>query len=83
MATSVTTTLRMPTALRDQIARLAEERGTTMIDVVSDAIRRLERDRWWSSVHEALDAMTDDEWSAYSEAARVLDAVSGDGLRGS
>ena len=47
---SQTTTLRVPTALRDEISRLAEQRGTTMLEVVTDAVHRLSRDEWWSSV---------------------------------
>ena len=48
-------TLRVPCELRDEIARIAELRGTTMLEVVTDAVHRLGRDEWWSSVRDALD----------------------------
>jgi predicted DNA-binding protein len=44
MATAETTTLRVPVELRDEIARLAEERGSTMLEVVTDAVHSLTRD---------------------------------------
>jgi hypothetical protein len=43
-----------------------------MLEVVSDAIRRLRRDQWWESVHDSLDGLTDGEAASYrSEAARL------------
>ena len=81
MATLETTTLRVPVQLRDEIARLAEERGTTMLEVVTDAVHRLTRDQWWESVHEAIDTMTTEEIGAYRAEAERLDGTTADGLR--
>ncbi|CAN5549032.1 hypothetical protein BH24ACT4_BH24ACT4_14720 [soil metagenome] len=81
MAPNQTTTLRVPVDLRDEIARLAEERGTTMLDVVTDAIHRLTRDQWWDSVHAAIDAMSSEDVAAYRSDADQLDGAAGDGLR--
>jgi hypothetical protein len=81
MATLETTTLRVPVQLRDEIARLAEERGTTMLEVVTDAVHRLTRDQWWESVHEAIDTMTTEEIGAYRAEAERLDGTAADGLR--
>ncbi len=82
MALSETTTLRVPTELRDEIARIAEQRGTTMLQVVSDAIHRLGRDQWWGTVREALEQMSDDDHTGYRAEARGLDGAASDGLRG-
>jgi arylsulfatase A-like enzyme len=83
MAPAETTTLRVPVELRDEIARLAEKRGTTMLDVVTDAIHRLTRDQWWDTVHDMLDEMTPEEAAEYQAGTRQLDAAAADGLRAS
>ena len=75
-----TTTLRVPRDLRDEIARIAEQRGTTMLEVVTDAVHRLGRDEWWSSVRDALDGLTPSEIAAYQLESQQLDAASADGL---
>lgn len=81
MAPSQTTTLRVPTELRDEISRLAERRGTTMVDVVTDAVHRLGREEWWSSVRSALDRLNDADAASYHAESRRLDAgAAGDGL---
>lgn len=80
MATTETTTIRLPVVLRDEIARLADARGGTMVDVVTDAVRNLERDQWWDSVHEALEAMTPDEQAAYRAETERLEGAGTDGL---
>ena len=82
MAPTETTTLRVPTELRDEIARLAKARGTTMLQVVTDAIHRLAREEWWGTVHDALDAMTTDQTDAYRAEADQLDGTAADGLGG-
>ena len=80
MALSQTTTLRVPTELRDEISRLAEQRGTTMLDVVTDAVHRLSRDEWWSSVRDALDELSATEAASYQAESRGLEASAADGL---
>ena len=75
-----TTTLRVPSELRDEIARIAEQRGTTMLEVVTDAVHRLGRDEWWLSVRDALDGLTPSEVGEYQAESRQLDAASVDGL---
>ncbi len=78
--TSQTTTLRVPTELRDEISRLAKQRGTTMLDVVTDAVHRLGREEWWLSVRGALDDLSDAEAASYRAESRGLDAAAADGL---
>ena len=80
MALSQTTTLRVPTELRDEISRLAKQRGTTMLDVVTDAVHRLGRDEWWSSVRGALDRLSDAEAASCQSEGWGLDAAAADGL---
>ncbi|MCA1692214.1 MAG: hypothetical protein LC733_08465 [Actinobacteria bacterium] len=82
MAPHETTTLRVPVELRDEIARIANQRGTTLLDVVSDAIHRLSREEWWDNVHDAIEKLTDDEHAAYEAEVEVLDDAAGDGIRG-
>ncbi|MEA2702514.1 MAG: hypothetical protein QOD63_459 [Actinomycetota bacterium] len=82
MAPHETTTLRVPTELRDEIARIASQRGTTMLEVVSDAIHRLSREQWWDTVDQAIENVTDDEIAAYQAEVAALDGTAGDGLRG-
>lgn len=80
MAPSKNTSLRISGHLRDEIARLAELRGTSMLDVVTDAVQQLGRDEWWSSVRTSLDGLSETEvTSCRAESAR-LDAASADGL---
>lgn len=82
MALSQTTTLRVPTELRDEISRLAEQRGTTMVDVVTDAVHRLGSDEWWSAARSALDELSNAEVASYQAEGRRLDAAAADGLDG-
>ncbi len=80
MALQETTTLRVPTELRDEIARIAVQRGTTLLDVVTEAVRRLSREQWWATVHQALDGMTETDQAAYQGEVEALDGAAGDGL---
>ena len=80
MALSQTTTLRVPTELRDEISRLANQRGTTMVDVVTDAVHRLGRDEWWRSARGALDELSNAEATSYQTESRRLGAAAVDGL---
>lgn len=75
-----TTTLRVPSELRDEIARIAAQRGTTMLEVVTDAVHRLGREEWWSSVRDALDQLTPEDVADYQAESRRLDVASADGL---
>ena len=81
MAPAETTTLRVPVELRDEIARLAAARGSTMLDIVIDAVDRLSQDQWWDNVHDAIEAMTADEAEDYRAETDQLDSATADGLR--
>ena len=81
MAPTETTTLRVPVALRDEIAELAAQRGTTLLDVVSVAVHQLRRQQWWDTVHAELDAMSGQEMDDYQSEAVALEPTLADGLR--
>jgi len=80
--TSRTTTLRISNDLRDKIFRLAEQRGTTMVDVVADAVHRISQDEWWLSVRRELDDLTEAEVASYQVESHKLDEAAADGLDG-
>jgi len=82
MALSTTTTLRVPIKLRDEISRLADQRGSTMLEVVTDAVHRLSRDEWWDSVHHALDDLDAAEVASYQAESSRLNSAASDGIGG-
>ena len=51
-----------------------------MLEVVTDAVHRLGRDEWWSSVRGALDELGPSEVAEYQIEAQQMDSVSMDGL---
>lgn len=72
--------MRIPTELRDRIARIAEHRGTSMLDVVTDAVRQIESDEWWANVHAALDEMSPADLADYNSESERLSRTLSDGL---
>ncbi|MCY4162664.1 MAG: hypothetical protein OXE93_00365 [bacterium] len=80
MSTKKSTTLRVPTKLRDEIARLAELKDTTMQEVVAEAVRRFEREEWWASVYDALNEWDEPTVSGYATDAQNLEGTTLDGL---
>ena len=80
MALSQTTTLRVPTELRNEISRLAKQRGTTMLEVVTDAVHQLGSEQWWTLVRGALDRLSDAEAASYQAESQRLEATAADGL---
>jgi len=53
--------------------RIAEERGSTLLQVVTDAVHLLSREQWWEAVQVALDEMTEDDLTSYRTEAGALD----------
>lgn len=51
-----------------------------MLEVVTDAVHRLDRDEWWSSVQDALDGMSPSEAADYQAESQQMDAAAADGL---
>ena len=60
--------------------RMAKRRGTTMVDVVTDAVYRLGRDEWWLEARNALDGLTQAAATSYQAESRGLSAATADGL---
>ena len=75
-----TTTIRLPIELRDEIARLADQRDSSMVGVVSDAVGRLARDEWWDRVHAALDSLSEEDAVDYMAETDRLDGTTSDGI---
>jgi len=80
LSKTTTTTLRVPSELRDEISRIAQQRGTSMLEVVTDAVRRLGCDEWWDAVHASLDNMAPDQVESYRAESTTLGRVSSDGV---
>lgn len=72
----------MPAELRNEVAEIAERRGSSMLDVVVDAVHQLRRDEWWSSVHHSLDQMSTSEARSYAAERDGLSGSTADGLDG-
>jgi hypothetical protein len=53
-----------------------------MLEVVTDAVHRLGRDEWWSSVRDALDEMNPAEVADCQRDSQPLDSAAADGLDG-
>jgi len=51
-----------------------------MLEVVTDAVHRLGRDEWWSSVRDALDGLALAEVATYQVDSKQLGSASADGL---
>ncbi|MCB1257254.1 MAG: hypothetical protein KDB26_09125 [Microthrixaceae bacterium] len=78
--TAATATLRVPRELRDEIADLAKLRGTSMVEVVSDAVNQLRITEWWSTVHDALDQWDATDIQEHEAEVTELENSAGDRL---
>ncbi len=52
-----------------------------MADLVTDAVRKLQLDDWWQSVHSSLNDMTTQDVADYASDSQALDATASDGIR--
>jgi antitoxin MazE7 len=60
-----TTTIKVDSAVRDRLALLARERGTTMGSLLAEVAEQLERQAFFARAREQLDRLRDanpDEW---------------------
>ena len=80
-----TTTIKVETTVRDRLALLARERGTTMGALLAEATERLEREAFFARAREQLENLRQqnaDEWqndrdeSRSSQAGTVHDTLS-------
>jgi predicted transcriptional regulator len=62
-----TTTIKVDSSVRDRLAALARERGTTMGALLAEATERLEREAFFAKARRQLEALRQDDldgWEA-------------------
>jgi hypothetical protein len=63
-----TTTIKVETSVRDRLAALARDRGTTMGGLLAEATERMERDAFFATARQQLERLQRDDpagWRAY------------------
>lgn len=68
------TTIKVDTTIRDRLATLAHERGTTMGNLLADVVDHLERDAFFAQARTQLERLRDedpDEWARYRDESRI------------
>jgi predicted transcriptional regulator len=63
-----TTTIKVEIGVRDRLARLARQRGTTMGNLLAEAAERLEREAFFDRAREQLEQLREadpEEWARY------------------
>jgi predicted DNA-binding protein len=69
-----TTTIKVDTAVRDRLALLAQERGTTMGNLLAEITERLERQAFFARAREQLERLRDadpGEWERNAAESRI------------
>lgn len=70
------TTIKVDSTVRDRLAVLAEREGRSLGDEVAALVALREREQWWEQFRQAVDAMTESDWSDYwAENARRDDGL--------
>jgi len=62
-----TTTIKVETTVRDRLAVLARDRGTTMGALLAEATERLEREAFFARAHEQLERLKQQDPDAWQE----------------
>lgn len=76
----VSTTIRVPSEIREKLRELAEQEHQPMQEIIARALERYRRERMFERADEIYAAMTPEEW-AQEEAERALwDCTLLDGL---
>jgi hypothetical protein len=77
-----TVTVRVSTATRDLIAKLAAEKGMSMTAVVAEAVDDYRRKKFFEDLAEAVERTRADPeaWADYQAEVAIFDRASGDGL---
>jgi len=71
------TTIKVDTAVRDRLAALARERGTTMGALLTEATERLEREAFFARARQQLESLRQDDpdaWEADRAESRTWQA---------
>jgi len=77
------TTLSVPTEVRDTFAAVAASRNTTMLALLEEAARRLEREEAMRQATVSYERLANEDPAAFAEylaEAREWDALAADGL---
>jgi predicted transcriptional regulator len=61
-----TTTIKVDSAVRDRLAALARDRGTTMGALLAEATERLEREAFFARAREQLDRLRQEDPEAWN-----------------
>jgi hypothetical protein len=77
-----TVTVRVSTATRDLIARLAAEKGMSMTAVVAEAVDDYRRKKFFEDLNAAVERTRadPDAWADYQAEVAIFDQAAGDGL---
>lgn len=70
------TTLKVDAELRDRIARLADEKGVTMVDLLKEMVGKAEREQFFANMEADLIRLRDEdpeEWESYKQEFREWD----------
>jgi predicted DNA-binding protein len=73
-------TIKVDVAVRDRLATLARERGTTMGALLAEATERLEREAFFSHAHAQLERLRQEDpqaWDAYRGESELWQAGTG------
>jgi predicted transcriptional regulator len=60
-----TTTIKVDSRVRDRLAALARERGTTMGALLAEATERLEREAFFTRAHQQLESLREEDPHAW------------------
>jgi antitoxin MazE7 len=75
------TTIKVDSAVRDRLARVARARGTTMGALLDAVAQRLETDQRWQEIGESIDRLQRDDpagWQEYLAELAAWDATGTD-----
>jgi hypothetical protein len=73
----MTTTIKVDSAVRDRLAELARARGTTMGALLAEVTDRLEREAFFETANQQLNALRRDDpaaWNAHRSESRSWQA---------
>jgi hypothetical protein len=69
------TTIKVEQAVRDRLAAIARERGTTMRQLLETESRRLEAEQRWAAIERCLERIRRDDPAAWEDYLRELSEV--------
>ncbi|HWV22989.1 MAG TPA: ribbon-helix-helix protein, CopG family [Thermomicrobiales bacterium] len=78
----MTTSVRIDRELHDRLRKIADSEHRSMGQVLDDAVRQYERERFWQGVQSDFARLraNPDAWRSYQDEISSWDATAGDGL---